>query len=103
MEQEAVYARREAPRLRVVGDQRFGSLEGEIRYPYEATMAFQVTTHTDPRGMVVLLTLVEPVGQENARPTLDRLHRSLAIRPMEVVREGEAILQPRAPDLDHPN
>lgn len=95
MKQAAAYAVRSQPRLRAVGGKRFGALEGEIRYPYEPTLAFQMTTYADTRGLIVLLTTVEPGELADARPTLDQLHRSLAIVPMEVVGEGEPVLQPR--------
>ncbi len=90
MSLEAAYAERGEPRRRLVGGVSFSTMEGEIRYPYEPTAAFRITTHTDARGMTVLLTTVEPGDLAAARPLLDRLHRSLAIRPADTILQGRA-------------
>ena len=92
MREGAVHAERGEPRLSTVGGHRMATLDGEVRFAYEPTMAFRLTAHTDPRGMVVLVTLVAPLDRDAAAGTLDRLHQSLAIRPAEV----EGILQQRA-------
>ena len=79
MSGEAAVAERGTPRHRLIGGRRFASLDGAVRYPYEPTLDFQITVHTDERGMLALLTLVEPAERDGARAPIDALHRGLVV------------------------
>ena len=66
-------------RVVAVGDRRFSTVAGTVRFPGEPRLAVRLTAAALRDGLVAAMTFADPLAPEGAAAVVDAFHRSLAV------------------------